>query len=257
MEYDIRSKYFIRKANGGVSPCIEGNNAYGLRPFAGSVLPNCVGAATAIFNIKAGEDTCKWLGNRNAVDFTKFCDLQGLKHGSEPVDGACMVWGHGEGHVAVVDKVIDIDTVETVESGWSYRAEPILRRITRKRGNGNWGYSHEFLMFIYPPDKPDEPVYYTIRRGDTLSAIAKKFNTTVAELCALNGIVNANRIFAGDVIIIRGGSAIIYTVQKGDTLTKIANKYNTSVNVIVADNRIKNPNLIIIGQKLRIFRGKK
>lgn len=42
---DINSNYYIRYTYGGWSPCIEGNNAHGLRPFAGSVLPNCSGFA--------------------------------------------------------------------------------------------------------------------------------------------------------------------------------------------------------------------
>ena len=158
MEYDIHDKHFITKNYGGYSPCIQGNNAAGLRPFTGSVLPNCVGAAVAIYNIKAGEkDSCKWLGNRNAVDFTKFPAAQGLNTGDKPKEGACMVWSYGEGHVAVVDKVISDTEVETVESGWSYRAEPVLRRIRRKKGeNGRWGYNHDFIYFIYQPDdKPD------------------------------------------------------------------------------------------------------
>lgn len=40
---DIYGPYYIQTAYGGYSPCIEGNNAHNLRPFAGSVLPNCVG----------------------------------------------------------------------------------------------------------------------------------------------------------------------------------------------------------------------
>lgn len=42
---DIYSNYYIMTSYGGWSPCIEGNNAHGLRPFAGSVLPNCSGFA--------------------------------------------------------------------------------------------------------------------------------------------------------------------------------------------------------------------
>ena len=46
--------------------------------------------------------------------------------------------------------------------------------------------------------------YYTVKTGDTLSAIAVKFGTTVSKLMALNPhIKNANLIYAGDTIRIR------------------------------------------------------
>lgn len=262
MNYDIHDKHFIRKQNGGYSPCIAGNDAYGLRPFEGSVLPNCVGAATAMYNIKAGEkDSCKWLGNRNAVDFTKFVDLQGLKYGLDPVEGSCMVWSHGEGHVAVVDKVIDNDTVITIESGWSYRTEPVLREITRKRGNGNWGYSYQFLMFIYPPGyEPKVRTTYKIKRGDTLSHIAVKFRVTVADLCSWNNISNPNKIYAGDTIFVSppiDEEFIEYIIQRRDTLSGIAKKFGTTIKQIMTDNPyIKDPNKIYAGNILKIRRKK-
>lgn len=256
MEYDIHDKHFITKSYGGCSPCIQGNNAAGLRPFTGSVLPNCVGAATAVFNIKAGEPECKYLGNRNAIDFTKWPALQGLDWGMKPKEGACMVWGHGEGHVAVVDKVISDTEVETVESGWSYRAEPILRRIRRKKGaDGRWGYAHDFLMFIYPPEKPGpEPEQtYTVKRGDNLTKIARMYGVTVADLVKWNNIKNPNLIYPGQVLIIKEAPAVWYKVVRGDNLTKIARAYNTTVKAILALNPdIKNPNLILVGQLIRV-----
>ena len=46
--------------------------------------------------------------------------------------------------------------------------------------------------------------YYTIKAGDTLSAIAARYGTTVQNLMALNPhIKNANLIYAGDTIRIR------------------------------------------------------
>lgn len=258
MEYDIKDKHFIRKQNGGYSPCIPGNNAYGLRPFDGSVLPNCVGAATAVFNIKAGEkDSCKYLGNRNAVDFTKFAKEQNLKTGQTPQEGACMVWGYGEGHVAIVDKVISDTEVETVESGWSYRAQPILRRINRKKGSdGRWGYSHDFICFIYQPEKPKpepEPTYYVVKRGDNLTKIANMFGVTVAQLVAWNNIKNPNLIYAGDRLLIKEPEKIYYQVKWRDNLTKIARMYDTSIAAILKLNpEIRNPNLILVGQLIRV-----
>ena len=66
---------------------------------------------------------------------------------------------------------------------------------------------------------------YTVQRGDTLSEIAARFGTTVNELVRLNNIADRDRIYPGQVLIIRenGGSvtppsgATTYTVQRGDT----------------------------------------
>jgi GH25 family lysozyme M1 (1,4-beta-N-acetylmuramidase)/LysM repeat protein len=48
----------------------------------------------------------------------------------------------------------------------------------------------------------DKPKYktYIVKRGDTLSAIARRYNTTVQKLAADNGIKNPNLIFPGQVI---------------------------------------------------------
>ena len=45
-------------------------------------------------------------------------------------------------------------------------------------------------------------VTYTVKSGDTLSGIAKKYGTTVNALVALNNIANADRIYPGEVLII-------------------------------------------------------
>lgn len=42
---------------------------------------------------------------------------------------------------------------------------------------------------------------YTVMQGDTLSSIAKRFNTTVSALLALNPqIINPDTIFPGQII---------------------------------------------------------
>ena len=46
-------------------------------------------------------------------------------------------------------------------------------------------------------------VYYTIRRGDTLSAIAARYGTTYQKLAAMNGIADPNRIYAGQRIRVK------------------------------------------------------
>ena len=44
---------------------------------------------------------------------------------------------------------------------------------------------------------------YTVKRGDTLSAIARRHGTTVARLAADNAIANPDRIYAGQKLTIR------------------------------------------------------
>lgn len=48
-----------------------------------------------------------------------------------------------------------------------------------------------------------QPLYYTVKRGDTLSEIAARYGTTYQRLAQLNGITNPNLIYAGQVIRIR------------------------------------------------------
>ncbi|MBN6206311.1 LysM peptidoglycan-binding domain-containing protein [Ralstonia pickettii] len=52
--------------------------------------------------------------------------------------------------------------------------------------------------------KPTESNMHTVKRGDTLSAIAQKYNTTVAKLQKDNNIKNANFIYPGQVLKVGG-----------------------------------------------------
>jgi lysozyme len=95
---------------------------------------------------------------------------------------------------------------------------------------------------------------YTVKRGDTLWAIARRYGTTVAQIASLNHIANPNRIYPGQSLEIPGRSqaAATYTVEKGDTLWGIAQRYHTTVSRLVNLNGISNPNLIYPGQVLRL-----
>lgn len=50
---------------------------------------------------------------------------------------------------------------------------------------------------------------YTVQPGDTLTRIAVRFGTTVQAIVQLNGIVNPNLIFVGQVLKIPGGGVVI------------------------------------------------
>jgi len=107
------------------------------------------------------------------------------------------------------------------------------------------------------PEVPEEnTISYTVQPGDTLSGIAYRYGTTVAELVRLNQIANPDLIYVGQVLQIpsNGNTAptTTYVVQRGDTLSEIAYRYGTTVSNLVALNQIQNPNLIYVGQVLQI-----
>ena len=103
---------------------------------------------------------------------------------------------------------------------------------------------------------------YTIKRGDTLGAIAKKYGCTVAELVAANSdlIKNPNRIYAGWKLKIpqKGATAAanqpdnktagVYTIKRGDSLWAIARRYGCTVADIVK----MNSNLITMPDRIRV-----
>ena len=99
---------------------------------------------------------------------------------------------------------------------------------------------------------------YIVQRGDTLSLIARRHNTTVRAIAELNGILNPNLIHVGQRLIIPGTDnsspslTQIHIVQPGETLTRIAERYGTTVSAIAATNYVANPSLIFAGQRLAI-----
>lgn len=155
---DINSNYYIMTSYGGWSPCIQGNDAHGLRPFAGSVLPNCVGFVCGEFNERLGLGACTYFGSVNAVNLYNLGRSQGLQTGTDPVVGAVIVWsdGGGPGHAAVVDSIVSSTEISTHESGWNYDTAPCWHVRNRHKVNGTWYYKegYDFVGFVYPPNTP-------------------------------------------------------------------------------------------------------
>ena len=68
-------------------------------------------------------------------------------------------------------------------------------------------------------------IVYTVKRGETLSTIAAKYNLTWWELAKYNGIENPNYIISGQLLRVPAEKSRKYTVAKGDSLWKIAKEY--------------------------------
>jgi peptidoglycan lytic transglycosylase D len=118
-----------------------------------------------------------------------------------------------------------------------------------------------------PPDVVTDR--HTVRPGDTLGAIARRYRTSVDALKRLNGL-RSNLIRVGQVLRVpsRGGvevppaapaakpgETITHIVRNGDNLFQIAKLYGTTVEKIKADNGLVS-DIIAVGQKLVIQAGR-
>ena len=106
------------------------------------------------------EGACTWLGNRNANQMLNLAISQGLPYGNDPVVGGVICWDSSDtGHCAVIEQVVDANTVVCSESGWSYTSAPIVRTYTHYRVGGAWqhiapGYTYQGIF--YPPGTPSQ-----------------------------------------------------------------------------------------------------
>ncbi len=97
--------------------------------------------------------------------------------------------------------------------------------------------------------------YYTVKKGDTLSRVAKRLKTTVRKLKRWNKL-RKNNIRLGRKLVYysmkpnRPTRILIHTVKRGDTLAKLARRYKTTARKIKRRNRVRK--YLRVGQRLKI-----
>lgn len=92
---------------------------------------------------------------------------------------------------------------------------------------------------------------YTIIDGDTLEAIASRFNIDVDTILGANPNVDENNLHPGDQLTILSQKGVVHTADMGDTLWSIANEYGVDVAAILKANTKESEDLTI-GEKLFI-----
>lgn len=94
-------------------------------------------------------------------------------------------------------------------------AEDVIKGVygngdTRKNAIESMGYDYykvqkevNRILSGKPSENTESTVKYTVKPNDTLSAIASRFNTTVNDIAQKNGIVDPNKIYPGQVLILK------------------------------------------------------
>ncbi len=200
---------------------------------------NTVGNAGYTYTFHWTIDTLDWTGNSATTIYNR------VMNGLQPGAIVLMHTGAATNTVAALDRMIP------AIKNKGYKFVTISQLMNRKPA----------------PTTPAPGGTYTVKPGDTLFIIARRYNTTVAKLAQANNIKNVNVIRVGQVLKIPGTTpapapkptppkpapiAKTYTVKRGDTLAAIARRHNTTVSKLAQANNIKNVNVIRVGQVLKI-----
>jgi membrane-bound lytic murein transglycosylase D len=196
---------------------------------------------------------------------------------------------------------VDLDTIKeanpalrnTVWDGSKYIPKGFAIRVPRSKLPRPLHQAVASLPSSHRYARQTRDASYTVRRGDTLSTIARRHGVPMSQLVALNGLASQHRIRVGQKLKLPGDVAPttsvaaytpepapapklavrpvveaapspnhpaelpedgIYRVLRGDNLTEIANRFGLSVSELVSLNGIQSVHRIAVDQKLIVAR---
>jgi membrane-bound lytic murein transglycosylase D len=161
---------------------------------------------------------------------------------------------------------------------------PDLRRTTTPMGGHELKVPMGTAVTVQRQLASAEPLYvhfdlHSVRRGESVSSIARKYRVSTADLRKANDLSTRARVRVGQVLMIpqhqpvglpasassasrsaslsasaaRTAAPVTYRVQRGDTLFSIARRFDTTVDALKSLNRLRT-NTIGIGDRLTVKR---
>jgi TolB protein len=97
-------------------------------------------------------------------------------------------------------------------------------------------------------------LFYTVRPGDTLYKIARRWELPLETLIAANNLTSPNSIYVGQQLSVPPGVDVI-RVKPGDTVYQISQNFGVPASVIIQANELQPPYVIQAGQLLKVLPG--
>lgn len=132
-----------------------------------------------------------------------------------------------------VYKVVDGDSLETLANRFDTSIDQL--EILNNLDNATLRIGQEIIV---PETSKQYFEYYTVKKGDNLYAIARKYNINPELLASLNGLNDADYIYPDQVIMIPKSNYSYYITKSGDTLDSVINVLGTSREKFLRDNNI-------------------
>ncbi len=231
-------------------------------PARGNVVHTRSNSAGKLYTVRK-DDTLSEIAENNGVGLEDLLLANGLGRGAVIKPGARLKIPVGKTKTKYTVK--SGDTPSTIAARFGVRTEELL----------NWNdlsstatiYPGQELIVLASESRrePKGKIIHTIQKGESLWAIARRYNVHVSDLVSWNGLSgNKTTLQIGQKIEVitdspgrsggytQGRSRIIYTVKKGDTLGKIAPAYGVTVESIQRWNNKKDTRLQI-GDRLAIY----
>lgn len=123
--------------------------------------------------------------------------------------------------------------------------------VLRDFNNLEGSFIKEGDTLSIPPSPSSQEKSWVVERGDSLSLIAYKENTTVETLMSINHLSNERIIIGQELKLPQMGSSRTYFVQRGDSLWSISEETNTTIEDISRVNHLESET-IIPGMELTI-----
>ena len=119
----------------------------------------------------------------------------------------------------------------------------------------------DYLSNTLSQSSTKQPIYHSIRQGDSLWTIAKQYDTSINRLRKINKL-SSNTLRLGERLVVgshleevaaKNRRKLSYRVRRGDSLSLIASKFDLAIRDITRWNKIGRNDLLQPGQRLTLF----
>ncbi len=105
-----------------------------------------------------------------------------------------------------------------------------------------------------PAEKKKRGKIYRVQKGDTLTGIALRHDTSIAELLASNAGLDGDRIYPGQTIDVGEPTPkVVFKLERGDTLLAVADRYDVNMRDLTRWNAKPNERDLRSGSAVRIY----